>query len=260
MRIASHTLQSLIPMVASSSAFFLQPRPALCFRPLGSPTSMVTLHPLILIPFLSHPALSKLSRAPDLCSHCAHILPQLDPSQGGFRRGADAMAFSLVHSLRLRHTFAAFIDIKKAFDSCWSKPLFSVSLISVSPSACGTYWHISCVAPCPRSVLVALSLHPGSTLALRKAELFLSSFSIYSSTVSLPLFVPPSHVVSLTASDSFCNVCQLYADDLVVPTASQADLHMALDAVHAWGVRCASPLVSAPPNPPLWSSVSTRPP
>ena len=31
--------------------------------------------------------------------------------------------------------------------------------------------------------------------------------------------------------------CQLYADDLVVLTASQTDLQLALDAVHAWGVR-----------------------
>ena len=51
-----------------------------------------------------------------------HILPHVDPSQGGFRWGADAMALSLVDSLRLRrheHTFAVFIDIKKAFDSHW---------------------------------------------------------------------------------------------------------------------------------------------
>ena len=36
--------------------------------------------------------------------------------------GDDAVAFSLVDSLRLRrheHTFVTFIDIKKAFDSCW---------------------------------------------------------------------------------------------------------------------------------------------
>ena len=51
-----------------------------------------------------------------------HILPQLNSSQRNFRWCADAMAFSLVDTLRLRrheHTFAAFIDIEKAFDSCW---------------------------------------------------------------------------------------------------------------------------------------------
>ena len=50
------------------------------------------------------------------------ILPRLDEAQGGFRWGADALVYSLVDTLRLRqetHTFCAFIDIRKAFDTAW---------------------------------------------------------------------------------------------------------------------------------------------
>ena len=80
-------------------------------------------------------------RAPDLCSHCAPHSTTTRPSQGGFRWGADAVAFSLVDTLRLRraHTFAAFIDIKKAFDSCWVEAtlvrLFDFCVI-------GRLWHL----------------------------------------------------------------------------------------------------------------------
>ena len=71
-----------------------------------------------------------------------HILPELDPSQGGFRWGADAMAFSLVDSLRLRrheHTLVAFIDIKKAFDSCWVEATL-VRLFDFGVT--GRLWHL----------------------------------------------------------------------------------------------------------------------
>ena len=57
-----------------------------------------------------------------------------------------------------------------------SKPLWFVSLTPVSVDVSGTHSPISSVVPCPRSVLVALSLHPGLTLALRKAEFFLPFF------------------------------------------------------------------------------------
>ena len=39
-----------------------------------------------------------------------------------FRWGADTMVYSLVEAFRLRretHTFCAFVDIRKAFDTCW---------------------------------------------------------------------------------------------------------------------------------------------
>ena len=51
-----------------------------------------------------------------------HISPQLDECQGGFRWGADSLVGSLVDLLTSRsssHTFVAFIDIHKAFDTSW---------------------------------------------------------------------------------------------------------------------------------------------
>ena len=93
------------------------------------------------------------------------------------------------------------------------KPLWFVSLTSVSRVVSGTSSPISSVEPCPRCVLVALSLHPGSNLALRKA-IFFSLSLICSLTVSVPLFRSVIPGVSLAASDSFRHACQLYADDL----------------------------------------------
>ena len=58
----------------------VQPR-----RP-GHPSAMVTPPPLILIvSFLSHLALSKFTSTYIYARIAPHILPQLDPSQGGFR-------------------------------------------------------------------------------------------------------------------------------------------------------------------------------
>ena len=109
--------------------------------------------------------------------------------------------------------------------------------MSVSRVVCGICLQISCVAPCPRS-WVALSLstmgrlrhcarqespHPSSQLACRQS---IRHSSCSHSRCPLRRF-----------SDPFHHVCQLYADDLVILTASRADLQVALDAVHAWGVR-----------------------
>ena len=111
-----------------------------------------------------------------------------------------------------------------------SKPLWFVSLILVCRDVCGTYLQISCVAPCPRSVWVALSLHHGSTLALRKAgvSLFFFQHVCRHLAATLRSAIPG---VPIVASDPFRHVCQLHADDLVILTASQADLQVAFDAV-----------------------------
>ena len=108
------------------------------------------------------------------------------------------MAFSLVDTLHLRcheHTFVAFIDIKKVFDSCWVETalvrLFDFGVM-------GSLWHLLANFLCGALSQVRLG-----------------------GSVSLVCPSPP----------------QLHADDLVVLTASQIDLQLALDAVHAWGVR-----------------------
>ena len=52
------------------------------------------------------------------------INQQFHPSQGGFRWGADALVGSLINVLSLRastHTFVAFVDIEKVFDTAPSQ-------------------------------------------------------------------------------------------------------------------------------------------
>ena len=98
------------------------------------------------------------------------------------------MAFGLVDTLRIprhEHTFAAFIDIKKAW--------------------------------------VDFGIVQGRILSPLVFNLLVDSLA---ATLRF----------ALVASEPFRHVCQLYADDLVISTASQA-LQVALDTVHAWGVR-----------------------
>ena len=79
----------------------------------------------------------------------------------------------------------------------------------------GTSSPSSCLAP---------SLHPGLTLASRKAEFFVPfNLLIDSLAVTLRSAIPG---VSLATSDSFRHACLLCTDDLVVLTASQADLQI----------------------------------
>ena len=211
-----------------------------CLSSRSSSAMVTTLLLTPTAPFLSHLALSNFSSTSFTLALPPHIFPQLDPSHCGFRWGADAMAFSLVDTLRLRrheHTFVAFIDIKKAFDSCWVEATL-VRLFDFGVT--GSLWHLLANFLCGTLSQVRLGgsvSSPGSTLASRKAEFFLPllfNLLIYSLAVTFRSAVPR---VSLATSDSFRHACQLCADDLVVLTASQADLQLALDAVHAWGVR-----------------------
>ena len=73
-----------------------------------------------------------------------------------------------------------------------------------------------------------------STMSRRIFSLLLFNLLVVSLATTLRATIPG---VALVASDPFRHVCQLYADDLVILTALQADLRVALDAVHAWGVR-----------------------
>ena len=128
---------------------------------------------------------------------CAGV-PTLRPSVLWTLCASAAMSTPLLRSLTSR----------RLLTPVGSKPLWFVSLTSVSRDVCGTYSLISSVAPCPWSVLVALSLHAGSILALRKAELFLPFFAICSSTVSLPLSVLPFPVSpSLPLTSSVTSAC-----------------------------------------------------
>ena len=71
-----------------------------------------------------------------------HIFAQFDECQGGFRWGADVMTYSPLDTLRLRqhtHTFVAFVDIKKAFDSSLVEATM-VRLYDVGIS--GRMWHL----------------------------------------------------------------------------------------------------------------------
>ena len=142
--------------------------------------------------------------------------------------------------LRLRrheHTFVAFIDIKKAFDSCWVEATL-VRLFDFGVT--GSLWHLLANFLCGTLSQARLggSVSPpwvDSGIAQgRILSPLLFNLLIDSLAVTLRSTIPG---VSLTTSDSFRHACQLHADDLVVLTASQIDLQLALDAVHAWGVR-----------------------
>ena len=88
---------------------------------------------------------------------------------------------------------------------------------------------VSCVVPCPKSVLVAPSLLPGS--ALRNTKFFLPFFSIFSSTVSRPPFchsrcLPPCFWLLPSRLPAPC----------WWPRPSNRILNV-LDFVHAWSGR-----------------------
>ena len=146
-----------------------------------------------------------------VCARIApHILPQLDPSQGGFRWGADAMAFSLVDTLRLLHhqlTFVLFIDIKKAFDSCWVE----ATLVRLDFGVTGSFWHLLANFLCGTLFKVRLGDSVSSPWVdsgiAQGRSLSPLLFNLLSDRLAVTLrSAIPS--VSLAASDSFRHVCQ----------------------------------------------------
>ena len=126
------------------------------------------------------------------------------------------MAFSLVDSLRLRrheHTFVAFIDTKKAFDSCCVEATL-VRLFDFGDT--GRLWHLLANFLCGTLSQVRLcffTLLDSGIAQGRILSLLLFNLLVDSLAVTLRSVIPG---VSLAASDSFRHVCQLYADDLVV--------------------------------------------
>ena len=115
----------------------------------GDPTSLDSYRPTS----LSSCALKKCQHL--ICARIApHTLPQLDPSQVGIRwcsLVAPCACAAMSTPLPL------FVTLRRLLIPAGSKPLFSVSSISVSWGLFGTHLLTSCVGLCPRSVLVALS-------------------------------------------------------------------------------------------------------
>ena len=196
---------------------------SLWFRPLGSPASS-----------------SRLSSA------------MLDPSQGGFRWGADAMDFSFVDSLRLRrheHTFVALIDIRKAFDSCWVEATL-VRLFDFGVK--GRLWHLLANFLCGTLSQVCLGgsvSAPWVDSGIAQGRI-LSPF-FFNLTVSPSLFALPSPVSpslpltpSVTSASSVLMTSSFYL--LLRLTSFRWPSTLWMPGVFA-GV---SPLVSAPQNPP----------
>ena len=163
-------------------------------------------------------------------------------SQGGFRWGADTLVYSLVDSLRLWHqvhTFVAFIDIKKAFDSCWVEATL-VRLHDVGIS--GRLWHLLANFLCGTLSQVRL----GREGPLTSPVEFAGGQPCHLSPCCHPWCLPcglghvPSRVPTLRGRPGLAE--------------SQAHLQHALDVVQAWGLRWRFSFL-APPNRRLWSSV-----
>ena len=89
--------------------------------------------------------------------------------------------------------------LRRLLTPAGSKPLWFVSLTSVSRGLYGTSSPISCVVHSPKCVLVALSLHPGSTLA----SCSLSLFALPSPVFPLPPLTPSAPASSVLMTSSF---------------------------------------------------------
>ena len=166
----------------------------------------------------------------------SHITPQLDVSQGGFRWGADVLVGSLVSILSARsssHTFVAFIDNQKAFDTSWVEGTL-VRLFDAGVR--GRMWSFMC------NFLhgTQSQVRCGSSLS----EPWLDSGIAQGSPLSTA-FQPPHqqpHCVCATSCPcvQFCSSSlrvpgQLYADDLELSAECEFDLQVALEAVARWG-------------------------
>ena len=166
-----------------------------------------------------------------------NIILQLDESQGGFRWSADVLVGSLVSMLSARsssHTFVAFIDIQKEFDTSWVEGTL-VRLFDAG--VWGRMWSLMC------NFLhgTQSQVRCGSSLS----EPWLDSGMAQGRVLSPLLF--NLLINSLIASVrqvapgvQFCSSSlrvpgQLYADDLELSAECEFDLQVALDAVARWG-------------------------
>ena len=174
-----------------------------------------------------------------ICTRIApHISERLNGGQGGFRWGADTMVYSLVDAFRLRretHTFCAFVDIRKAFDTCWVEAtlvrLFQVGVTggmwrTIACFLCGTLSQVRTGSDVSHP-WVDYGIAQGRVLSPLLFNLLVNSLA---ATISRS-----SPGVRLSSCSDFRLSNQLYVDDLVILQESAADLQAALDAVSHWG-------------------------
>ena len=155
-----------------------------------------------------------------------HIFAQLDECQRGFRWGADVMTNSLLDTLGLRqntHTFVAFVDIKKAFDSSWVEATM-VRLYDVGIS--GRMWHLIANFLCGTLSRIRIgdsASQPFVDSSIAQG-LVLSTllFNVLVDLAASIRSVVPG--VRLVPSDAYRHTCQFYADDVVLLSESQIDL------------------------------------
>ena len=166
-----------------------------------------------------------------------HISPQLDECQGGFRWGADSLVGSLVDLLSSRsslHTYVAFIDIHKAFDTSWVEGTL-VRLFDAGVS--GQMWKLMShfLRGTQSQVRVGSSLsEPWFDSGIAQGRV-LSPLLFNLLVNGLAAAVRRSAPGAQFSPSGVRFPCQLYADDVVLPADSVLDLQTALDAVSEWG-------------------------
>ena len=162
---------------------------------------------------------------------------QVSESQGGFRWGADVLVGSLVNILSMRastHTFVAFVDIEKAFDTSWVEATL-VRLHDIGVR--GLVWNF--LSNFLRHTVSQVRLgnelsdqwvDSGSAQG-RVLSPLLFNLLVDGLAAEVQLASPGVHLPG-NAQCRFTD--QLYADDLVVVADSPQDLQTALNAVHRW--------------------------
>ena len=130
-----------------------------------------------------------------------HISDRIDECQGGFRWRADACVYGLLDTLRLRedmHTFCAFVDIHKAFDTSWVEAtLVRLHQVGVTGGMWRTVANFLCGTLSKVRVCGDVS-PPWVDTGIAQGRVLSHFFSTYWSTV----LQPPSDVLHLV-SDSF---------------------------------------------------------
>ena len=170
----------------------------------------------------------------------SHVSQQLHNSQGGYRWGADLVAGSFIDVLNARstiHTFVAFIDIQKAFDTSWVEAtLLRLHEVGVT----GRMWSLisACVHHTWSQVRVGAELSdPWQDVGIAQGRV-LSPLLFNLLVDGLACAVHDAAPgVSLAPHPDFRFTQQLHADDLVLAAECESDLQAALDAVAAWGFK-----------------------